>query len=100
MNHPYSFSDCTSANLEKIALNRFRALVTFLPNACRVFREPWDCSTVLCLDFADCADQLMAVKAQEEQLFSAAEELGLANGIIFRMGNKFMGWSGNSHSRT
>ncbi|WP_013321102.1 hypothetical protein [Gloeothece verrucosa] len=94
MNHPYSFSDCTSTNLEKIALQRFRTRVNFLPKDCRVFREPWDCSTVLCLDFAGCPEDLMEVKAQDAGLVSAAEELGLANGIIFRIGNKFMGWSG------
>lgn len=99
MSHPYSFSDCTSTNLEKIAINRFRALTSFLPKNCRVFREPWDCSTILCLDFANCPERLEEVKAQNEELLIAAQELGLAKGVIFRMGNKFMGWSGVTPSK-
>ncbi|ACK70719.1 conserved hypothetical protein [Gloeothece citriformis PCC 7424] len=94
MNHPYSFSDCTSTQLEKIALTRFRALVNCLPKDCRIFREPWNCSTILCLDFASCPHKLDNIKLQDDQLLSACRELGLANAVIFRVGNKFRGMSG------
>ncbi len=94
MSYSYSSFDCTSANLEKVALNRFRALVSFIPKECRIFREPWDCSTILCLDFGDCPDSLLTVKNYNTVLVSIAQELGLANAIIFRVGNKFIGWSG------
>lgn len=94
MSHPYSFSDCTSTNFEKVALTRFRALVQCLPSNCRIFREPWDCSTILCLDFANCADILPEIQQQAPLLVYKATELGLGNAIIFRVGNRFMGWSG------
>lgn len=94
-----SASDYTSANLEKVALNRFRTLVNFIPKDCRIFREPWDCSTILCLDFAYCPGLLEVIKDDDSQLIQVAQELGLANAIIFRVGNKFMGWSGITASR-
>jgi len=50
-NYPLNY---TSADLEKAAVNRFRSLVVGLPQQCIVFRDLWDRSTVLCLDFADC----------------------------------------------
>ena len=43
-----------SADLEKAALSRFRALVLCLPQTCKVFRELRDHSTIVCLDFAEC----------------------------------------------
>lgn len=94
MSHPYSFSDCTSANLEKVALTRFRDLVQCLPKDCRVFREPWDCSTILCVDVGNCSNFFPEIQQQAALLVNIAQELGLANAIIFRMGNRFMGWSG------
>ena len=95
MSHPHSSFDCTSADFEKAALYRFRSLVTFLPGDCKVFREPWDCSTVLCLDFANCPGYLYLVTQNGDLLVNSAQELGLANAIIFRIGTKFMGWRGN-----
>jgi hypothetical protein len=101
MSHQYSSFDssfdCTSADFEKAALNRFRSLVIFLPQDCKVFREPWECSTILCLDFANCPDYLHPVKGQAHLLVNAAQELGLANAIIFRIGSRFMGWMGNTN---
>jgi hypothetical protein len=99
MNHSHSASDYTSAHLEKVALSRFRSSVNFLPQDCRIFREPWDCSTILCLDFAYCPSLLEVVKGEDRALVRAAQELGLANALIFRIGNKFMGLSGMKASR-
>jgi hypothetical protein len=96
MSHQYSSFDCTSANFEKAALTRFRSLVTFLPQDCQVFREPWDCSTILCLNFANCPREFDSVREQAHLLVNAAQKLGLTNAIVFRIGNKFMGWLGNS----
>ncbi|MEB3310831.1 MAG: hypothetical protein VKJ02_11415 [Snowella sp.] len=92
MSHPHRPFDCTSAELEKAVLSRYRSLVTWLPSDCRVFREPWDCSTVLCLDFAKCPYLLPVVKMESQSLIETAQLLGLANAIVFRIGNKFMGW--------
>jgi hypothetical protein len=85
-------SDCTSADLEKVALNRFRTLVSFLPSECKIFREPWDCSTVLCLDFVKCPNLLDSSRQQAHWLIKASQELGLSNAVIFKVGHKFMGW--------
>lgn len=87
---PSSF-DCTSADFEKAAIQRFRALVIFLPQECQVFREPWECSTVLCLDFAHCPHLLDITKEKADLLAQAAQDLGLANSMIFRVGSKFRG---------
>jgi hypothetical protein len=88
--------DCTSTELEKAAVSRYRELVTWLPADCRVFREPWDCSTVLCLDFAKCPYLLPIVQMESQSLVDVAQELGLANAIVFRIGNKLIGWKTTS----
>ncbi|MFM7440681.1 MAG: hypothetical protein ACKO2V_19130 [Snowella sp.] len=85
--------DCTSGELEKAVISRYRHLVTWLPSDCRVFREPWDCSTVLCLDFAKCPYLVSVVQMEAQSLADVAQELGLANAIVFRIGNRFMGWN-------
>ncbi|MGH2414092.1 MAG: hypothetical protein ACRDEA_10455 [Microcystaceae cyanobacterium] len=92
MSNQHSFFNCTSSDFEKAALNRFRSLVFFLPSTCKIFREPWDCSTVLCLDFANCPSSLEMAREQTHLLVYAMQELGLANAVIFRMGHKFIGW--------
>jgi hypothetical protein len=92
MSNQHRSSDCTSADFEKVAINRFLTLTVFLPQGCKVYREPWDCSTVLCLDFANCPHFLDLAREQAQLLISVSQELGLANSVIFRIGNKFMGW--------
>lgn len=83
----------TSADFEKAAMERFRSLAIYVPENCQVFREPWDCSTVLCLNFEACPDLLESVKHKVDVLASAAHALGLARSIIFKIGNKVQGWS-------
>ncbi|MGK7876577.1 MAG: hypothetical protein AB4426_25760 [Xenococcaceae cyanobacterium] len=85
--------NCTSADFEKAAINRFRSLAICVHQNCKVFREPWDCSTVLCIDFEDCPSFLEATKEQAHLLVRVAQQLGLANSVIFRIGNKVMGWT-------
>jgi hypothetical protein len=99
MSYQHSSFDCTSADFERAALERFRSLVPFLPRTCKIFREPWDCSTVLCLDFLDCPLYLNSVKEQAHLLVSAAQKLGLANAIVIKVGNKFMGWLGDRSNK-
>lgn len=94
--HPFK---CTSADLEKAALQRFRKLVGILPSQCRVFREPWDCSTVVCLDLVQCPDLLDSLRAQESILIQAVQALGLGNAIVFRLGKKLIGWKSISPLR-
>jgi hypothetical protein len=93
MSYQHSPSECTGANLEREALKRFRTLAPFVPKECRIFREPWECSTVLCLDFAACPTHLEITKAKTDELVTAIDELGLSNVIIFRIGRKFIGWN-------
>ncbi|WP_124975636.1 hypothetical protein [Aphanothece sacrum] len=92
MNNPHLPFNCTSVELEKEAIKRLRTLVSLLPSQCRIFREPWDCSTVICLDFAQCPHLLNVIQEQEPLLINAIQELGLANSIIFRIGQKSIGW--------
>jgi hypothetical protein len=92
MSHQHSFYDCTSADFEKAALDRFRARASCLPTSCKIFREPWQASTVLCFDFAQCPSLLETTRQQAQRLAGTAQELGLAHAMIFRIGNKFMGW--------
>jgi hypothetical protein len=93
MSQPYSSADdFTGANFEQAAITRFRNLVKFLPQNCRIFRETWDCSTVLCLDFDDCPSYLSISKVRSPVLSEMAQKLGLGQAISFKMGNRSMGW--------
>jgi hypothetical protein len=84
--------NCTSANFERVSIERFRALATCVPRASKVFREPWDCSTVLCIDFENCPNLLNPTREKAYLLVLAAQTLGLANSLIFRIGKKTVGW--------
>lgn len=92
MNDRHSSFDCTSADFEKAALQRFRSLVPFVPQDCQVFREPWEATTVVCLDFANCPDLLEATSQKSDLLIQSARKLGLGNAVIFRISNRLMGW--------
>ncbi|TVQ42918.1 MAG: hypothetical protein EA365_13760 [Gloeocapsa sp. DLM2.Bin57] len=88
-----SFSNCTSQNFEKVAIQRFRTLAMCIPQDCRVFREPWGCSTVVCLDFQACPSELAETKNEGNLILAAAKHLGLANSITFKIGNQVIGWT-------
>lgn len=91
-NPHFSFNN-TSADLEKVALNRFRSLLSCIPQDCQIIREVWGASTALCLDFASCPDDLPTVRKQSLLLLLVADYLGLANSIIFRVDKKVIGWT-------
>ena len=84
--------NCTSANFELLALARFRSLVPFLPQDVEIFREPWGRSTVLCIDFANCPHLFSVDQEQAKLLSEAIAQLGLTTSVIFRIGNKIVGW--------
>ncbi|ELR97190.1 hypothetical protein [Gloeocapsa sp. PCC 73106] len=88
-----SFSNCTCHNLEKVALQRLRSLALCIPPDCEIFREPWGCSTVLCLNFQACPSKLKETQNQAHLIVIAARYLGLANSVTFRIGNQVMGWT-------
>lgn len=84
--------NCSSANFEQVALNKFRSLATFLPQDSKIFREPWGRSTVLCIDFANCPHLFSVDREQARLLGEAIAKLGLASSVIFRIGSKIVGW--------
>ncbi|MEL4894876.1 hypothetical protein [Crocosphaera sp. Alani8] len=92
MNNPQLPFKCTSSELEKEVLNRFRTKIGFLPSQCQIFREPWNHSTVICLDFVQCPHLLDSLKDMEPSLIEVSQTLGLGNALVFRLGRKLMGW--------
>lgn len=96
MSHSQLPFDCTSSHLEKVIIQRFRDLNPFLPATCHIFREPWDSSTVLCLDLAHCADCIDLVIEQSPDLSQSLQSLGLSHSLVFRKGAKLLGWRGVS----
>ena len=85
-----------SLDLEKEVIRRFRALVPFLSPKCRVFRELNGRSSVLCLDFADCPQELQMSKKEWQEfallLALSCHYLGLASSLVFRNGKRVLGW--------
>jgi hypothetical protein len=77
---------------EKAALDRFRSLAPFVPDNCSIYRQTWEFSTVLCLDFIDRLEGLAIARDHVENLIATARELGLGHAIIFKMGNKIIEW--------
>lgn len=84
--------DCTSTNFEKVALSKFFALSRHLPHDIKIFREPWGSSTVLCIDFERCPHLFPMTPKQNRFIAAAIAQLGLTNSVIFRVGNRILGW--------
>lgn len=83
----------TGADLEKAATERFCSLAVCMPPECKVYRETWGRSTVLCLNFEACPNQLEATRPKVPLLLAVAQQLGLANSIILKVGNIVKGWT-------
>lgn len=94
-----SFSNCTSHNFEIAALIKFRSLAISLPQACKVYRETGGNSAVLCIDFQACPTQINQAKATEDLIANSVKKLNLASSIIFKLGNKVIGWTPISYSQ-
>lgn len=88
--------NCTSIDLEIEAIKRFRDLAPFLASECRVYRELNGHSTVLCLDFAACPQDLKMNKEEWQEfaqlLVHSSHYLGLANSLVFKNGDRLVGW--------
>lgn len=82
----------TSADLEKEAIERFRSINLLIPKQCLVFREPWESTTILCIDFKACPHLLPKTQVKADFILSAAQDLGLSNSIIFRISHKVISW--------
>lgn len=81
-----------SSDLEKVAISRFRSLISSLPQECQIFRELWGRSTVLCLDFGNCPELLEMTRERSLLLLITAHSLGLADSLLFRLDKKVVGW--------
>ena len=84
--------NCTSAELEKEVLVRFKMLTGNFLGKSRIFREPWGNSTVLCIDFESIPYLFPLTREQTHILSLALKQLGLANSVIFRTNNRVLGW--------
>ena len=86
----------TSLDLEIEAIRRFRSLAPFLSSECKVFRELNGRSTVLCLDFAACSNELREYQEEWQEwillLAYSSHYLGLANSLVFKIGKHIIGW--------
>ncbi len=84
----------SSIDLELEAIRRFRCLVPFLDPECRVFRELKGHSTVLCLDFTACPQDLKMNQKEwqevSELLLYSSHYLGLANSLMFKVGKRII----------
>ena len=82
-------------DLEIEAIQQFRRLVPFLSPDCRVFRELKGDSTILCLDFAACPQELQMSEQEwlewAELLVFSSHYLGLANSLLFKIGERTFG---------
>jgi hypothetical protein len=82
--------------LEIETIERFRSLVPILSPECQVFRELNGRSPVLCLDFAACPQEI-EMNEKEWQEFAlllaySCHYLGLANSLVFQIGDRVVAW--------
>ena len=87
--HQYEY---TSANLEKVVIRKFRDLLPFLSPQCKIYREIWSQTTALCLDLKDCPEFMETINNKSVLIGEISHSLGLANSVVFRFGNKVLGW--------
>ena len=86
----------TSIDLEMETIKRFRRLVPLLSPKCRVWRELNGLDTALCLDFADCPQELKMNKKEWQEfamlLALSCHWLGFAKAVVFKRGKQIAGW--------
>ena len=84
----------TSTDLELEAIRRFRCFVPFLDPECQVFRQLKGHSTVLCLDFTACPQDLNLNQKDWREftqlLILSSRYLGLANSLMFKVGKRII----------
>ena len=92
-NSPFN---CTSIDLEREVIKRFRNLIPFLDPECRVFRELNGFVPILCLDFTACPQDLELNQEKWQELAKllvySSHYLGLANSIVFKNGDSIVSW--------
>lgn len=92
MSQSRSFPKSTCYDFEQEVLSRFRYLVGILPEECGIYRETWNNSTVLCLNFEHCPYFLEIIKEKTDILMTGIERFSLATCILFRQGNQLKAW--------
>jgi hypothetical protein len=92
MSHSPSSSRLTSQDFEQEVLTRLRIAVKILPAECRIYREPWDSSTVVCFNFEHCPYWLEVVKEKADIIVDEVKKWGMAKSVIFRQGSQLKGW--------
>ncbi len=87
-----SHSRLTSHDFEEEVLTRLKVALQILPIECRIYRETWDSSTVLCLNFEYCPYLLEIIKEKADIIIKEVKKRSIAKSIIFRQGNQLKGW--------
>ena len=86
----------TSLDLEREVIQRLRELAPFIAPQCRVGRELNGRDTVLCLNFADCPQELKKNQETWSQevmsLVILCDYLGLAQNVVWKNGERIVGW--------
>lgn len=77
MSESRSLLKSTSYDFEQEVLTRFRHLVDILPLECHIYRETWDSSIILCLDFEQCPYFLEIVKEKTDVLIDGVQNFSL-----------------------
>lgn len=87
-----SYTRLTSRDFEEEILARLKVALQILPVECQIYRETWDSSTVLCLDFKYCPYSLEIIKEKADIIIEEVKRFTIAKSIIFREGNQLKGW--------
>ncbi|MEM1368456.1 MAG: hypothetical protein AAGG02_10645 [Cyanobacteria bacterium P01_H01_bin.15] len=86
-------SSLSSQNFEKALLERCRQLCTNLPDTCKLSRDRWGSSTVLCVDFGTNPETFFRTQPKIlPALKNAAQKLGILGSIVFKLNGRIMGW--------
>ncbi len=93
MTHQKFPLDSMSAELEKVAIKRFRDLTLILPEKCAIYRRIEDRVMVLYLDFLACPQELSTIMKHYGTLTVASHKLGLADSLVFSISNHIVGWT-------
>ena len=85
--------DSTSAELEELALGKFRELTVIVPKKCQIFRQIDAGVVTLYLDFIACPKELATTMKNSGLLAIVSHQLGLADSLVFRIGSQLLGWT-------
>lgn len=86
-----------NSDLELEAIQKFRTLNPFLPTLCRIFRIVKETSSILCIDFTDCATEIPGDPTELIFLIAlSSHSLGLADYLIFTVNNQIFASTINS----